>query len=165
MRSSLLLAALLLLAGGLRGQTPLRLDPGARVRVVAPSRDPARETGTVERVGRDSLVLARRDGERVAIPYPQIDTIQVSLGPDRRRGAWRGAGLGGVVGLGVGVIAGALGARDVSLGITEAALLGGVGGGVLGAGVGGGAGFLLARDRWQPYVLVHPAARPRRFRP
>lgn len=169
MRAPLLLLPLLCLAGGLRAQVaPLRLDPGARVRVVAPSRTPARETGTVQAMGPDSLVLVRVGGGRLAIPYREIDTVRVSLGPDRWRGARRGASLGALVGVGAGVIGGALGARNVSLGIGESALVGAAGAGVLGAGIGAGVGVLLAPERWRPYLLVHPetgAGVERGFRP
>lgn len=164
MRPTPTLAALLLCAAGPASAQRFEhwLEPGTRVRVTAPALGPSRPTGEVAALLPDTLVLARRGDDRLAIPNLRIDLIEVSQGLDRRRGAWKGAMLGALVGAGIGGIFGALGSQHLPTDVAASAGLGFVGGGLLGGGVGAGTGALFAPERWQPYRIEHDAA-PRRY--
>lgn len=165
MRRILVLAPLLCLAGELRAQSFSHwLEPGTRVRVTAPALQPPRVAGDVALLRPDTLVLAR-GGERLAIANARIDLIEISQGPDRRRGAWRGTIFGALVGAGLGATFGALGAQDLPTGVGASAALGFLGGGLVGAGLGAGAGAVFAPERWQGYRIEHPPAAERRARP
>lgn len=156
MRRTLLLAPLLLLGGELRAQSFAHwLEPGTRVRVTAPSLEPPRLAGDVALLRPDTLVLARR-GEQVRIANARIDLIEVSLGQDRRRGAWHGTLLGGLVGAGLGATFGALGAHRFPTGVGASAAIGFFGGGLVGGGLGAGVGAVFAPERWQGYRIDHP---------
>ncbi|MET0396665.1 MAG: hypothetical protein ABW277_07575 [Longimicrobiaceae bacterium] len=159
MRWILLLASSLCLASGeLRSQSFAHwLEPGTRVRVTAPALEPARVAGNVALLHPDTLVLERR-GRRLPIANARIDLIEVSRGLDRRRGAWRGTILGALVGAGLGVTFGALGAQDLPTGIGTSAALGFLGGGLVGGGLGAGVGAVFAPERWQGYRIEHPTA-------
>ncbi len=165
MRWILFLAPLLCLAGGLRAQSFTHwLEPGTRVRVTAPALEPSRVAGDVALLHPDTLVL-ERGGRRLPIANARIELIEVSQGLDRRRGAWRGSILGALVGAGLGVTFGALGAQDLPTGIGTSAALGFFGGGLVGGGLGAGVGAVLAPERWQGYRIEHPAANAGRSRP
>lgn len=158
MRWILVLAPFLCLAGELRAQSFAHwLEPGTRVRVTAPALEPSRVAGDVALLDPDTLVL-ERGGRRLAIANARIDLIEVSQGLDRRRGAWRGTILGALVGAGLGVTFGALGAQDLPTGVGTSAALGFFGGGLVGGGLGAGVGVVFAPERWQGYRIEHPAA-------
>ncbi len=159
MRSSLLLAPLLLsLAEELPAQSFTHwLDPGARVRVTTPRLIPRQVVGEVTSLLPDTLVLTRGDDERVAIPNLSIDLLEVSRGEDRSRGVRQGFFLGGLVGAGLGGILGALGAKELPMGIEASAAIGFLGGGLVGGGVGAGVGALFPPESWQAYRIEHPA--------
>lgn len=162
MRRILALLPLLCLADEARAQSFAHwLEPGTRVRVTAPALEPPRVAGDVALLGPDTLVLAR-GSERLSIANARIDLIEVSRGPDRRRGAWRGTIFGALVGAGLGVTFGALGAHDLPTGVGASAALGFLGGGLVGGGAGAGVGAVLAPERWQGYRIQHPPAAERR---
>lgn len=76
-------------------------DSGTRVRVIAPRYYLFQDTGTV--TGSDQFALdvnLEKDGEDVALPYPDIARLEVSRGMERMTlvGALGGAVLGALIG-------------------------------------------------------------------
>jgi hypothetical protein len=92
---SILVAALLLQIGYVPCAA-LDVAPGSRMRVEAPSMAEHRLTGTLMKVGVDSLVLMREDLRRLAVPLASLTKIEVHSG--KRTKAKFGAVLGLLVG-------------------------------------------------------------------
>jgi hypothetical protein len=161
MRATLFVpAALLCLAAPAGAQSFSHwLEPGTRIRVTAPSVLPSRTAGSLYALLPDTLVLARPDGDRVAVANHRIQRIELSLGRDREQGARRMGLLGAMVGAGLGATIGALTAKDLPTGIEASAGLGFLGGGLLGGGIGAAAGARFAPERWQAYRIDAAAAR------
>jgi hypothetical protein len=115
-------------------QTLVSLRPGTAVRV---SRDLSRVEGTVQRLTRHDMVLAGDQAEHT-LALGEVDTLWVS----RRGQAGKGALIGGLAGLGIGLIAGAIAAPEGSTDTPKGAnaLIGGgiglLGGAFLGLLVG-----------------------------
>jgi hypothetical protein len=106
MRVGILLACVVGALGGLprpaAGQAPhggsVELLPGARVRVSSPTA--GRVVGTLMRASDDSVRIGLVGGTSVDLPTASLSALEVSAGV--RRNGWRGAGIGLLVGAGVG---------------------------------------------------------------
>ncbi|HEX2188846.1 MAG TPA: hypothetical protein VHG51_08115 [Longimicrobiaceae bacterium] len=166
MKRTLALAAALTLgaSGVLRAQqAPPALAQGARVRIAAPalSQDPI--SGTVLSVDSGWVHLSSADpaAERW-LHLSMVESAELSLGKDRGRRAFRGSTWGAFLGVGAGVISGALLARNLPTGVGTSAAIGAVGVGLLGGGIGAGIGALTPRERWRPYRFTAAATAPPR---
>jgi hypothetical protein len=133
----------------------LGAQPGARVRVFQPDSATGSQAGTVVAVGQDGMTV-RRDhpGDSLAIGFARIDRLDLSRG---RHGH-------ALIGLGIGVVGGALvgGALGASSGNSNGyqifnkhddAILGAVLGGLAGAVVGPVIGALVRTERWRTVWL------------
>jgi hypothetical protein len=78
------------------------LPPGSRVRVTAPAT--GRVVGTLLSATADSVRLEVTDGSSLALSTTSLSALELSAGV--RRNAWRGAGIGLLVGAGVGGVVG-----------------------------------------------------------
>jgi hypothetical protein len=93
------LLALLLCAAPLLAQSPRVATLGDRVKVYAPSAGYKRITGQVVATTPDVLSLSVKGAEfEIPVARAQIDKLLLSVGSHRNIA--RGAGLGGVIGLG-----------------------------------------------------------------
>lgn len=119
----------------------LTMETGTQVRVETHAAPGERVVGRVLASTRDSLsVLPRRSAEVVTYHVPELLSLEVRGGRDRRRGALIGAG----VAAGIAVVFGGIDAARGELGVGE------VGGIAVGnALVGALAGALLAPKGWQ----------------
>ncbi|MEJ7813164.1 MAG: hypothetical protein WKG32_22330 [Gemmatimonadaceae bacterium] len=151
---SAILAALLLAgATGLAAQarTLPSLEPGARVRVTAPSLSRGLRVGTVAGVRGDSLDLkvAGRD-TTVTVSASELTRLEVSRG--QRRQGRKGMGMGLLIGAAGGAVLGYASGDDesgfIAFSAGEKAVLSGVVFGVLGTVIGGLAGLSSQTDRW-----------------
>lgn len=157
MRQIALFLGMFLLAplAHLAAQESLTLAPGARVRVSI--RQQGRQTGSLVALKADTLIVkAEKRTAPSAILLSSITKLEFSKG--HKRSAGKGAGLGFLIGAGVGVIAGTIAAQSYSGYDTEtdwywyqtAPVFGG-GCGILGALVGGFVG--ADAERWEPVPL------------
>lgn len=163
-RMRLLVAASLAAAGG---RTAVAQEPspeptlGQRIRIIAPAlgRDPI--VGILDSL-RDSAVVvdtAQRERRwffdpgpiltdsyrRVAIPFGDIRTVEVSRGRSRGKGAIRGAIIGGIVGA---LSWGFASTPQFNPGWTD--FKKGIGPGlVIGAPIGAAFGYLWGREKWR----------------
>ncbi len=130
------------------------LQPGTRVRVMAPSIAERPLIGTVALYpAPDTLALTRG----VAIPLVAIEQLEISRG---RKSHWiMGALMGAGIGAALGVSAGA--EETGELGAGPAMVIGGVGLGLLGLLVGGLVGNAIPAEpeRWEHYPLQPPVGR------
>jgi hypothetical protein len=78
------------------------LQPGAKVRITAPTAGVERFQGTVIATG-DTIDVARGDA-RVRVPAAAVTRLELSRGKGRLAGAGRGALWGGGIGLALGAI-------------------------------------------------------------
>lgn len=125
------------------------LPTGTRVRVLDRSGG-ERFTGTILRITRDTLGLAVGGGSAlVSLPTTRLASLEVSEGRERARSAWRGAGIGLVVGGLVGAVSMRGDGTPGDIGV----LVGFFAGGVLGAGSGTVIGAIAAPERWRPVSL------------
>jgi len=112
---SLALRAVFIIATALAASTPPRaiaqtardgaslvVAPGARVRVTTPAT--GRIVGTLVSATTDSLHIEVANGSSIAYPTVGISQIELSTGVQRR--GWKGAGIGLLVGAGVGGVIG-----------------------------------------------------------
>jgi hypothetical protein len=133
----------------------LGAQPGARVRVFQPDSATGAQAGTVVAVGQDGMAV-RRDhpGDSLAIGFARIDRLDLSRG---RHGH-------ALIGLGVGVVGGALvgGVLGASSGNSggyqvfnkhDDTILGAVVGGLVGAVIGPIIGALVRTERWHTVWL------------
>ena len=148
--AALALALAALAAPPAAAQAPV--DPGARVRVDAPTVD---GTFWVVAATRDTLVLQRDSaGPAHRVPVAAIRRLDVSRGrrpPLARfgRGLLIGAGIGAAVGVVSGLASGDDPQGFLSLTAEEKAVAGGVLAGVGGATIGGLVGVLGRGERWE----------------
>lgn len=155
-RLPLILIVAALAPAALAAQT---LQPGARVRVLAPSAADTLLTGTVVALDSASLLVAPAvDAEAVPIPLAGVERMEVSRGraPSTLAGAVVGTALGALVGYGLATLATDPEDCEFVCGAVEAvsAATGGTLGLVMGALVG--AGTPHGPERWHP-VPVPPA--------
>jgi hypothetical protein len=126
----------------------LALPVGTRVRVLDRTGG-APFTGSVLRITPDTLAIAVSDGRALLqLPTSRLSTLEVSEGRDRLGVAWKGAGIGVLVG----GIAGAASLRerdDYGL----ATLAGFFAGGLIGGGLGAVVGAIVAPERWTRLAL------------
>ena len=146
------------------------LPPGSRVRVTAPAM--GRVVGTLVRANEDSVRVELAGGASINLPTTKLSGLEVSGGV--RRNGWRGAGIGLLVGAGVG---GAIGlatyrraecydnpvegffcdivnrtSRSVTV-VSDAAMVG-TAGAIVGALIGH-----VGRESWVRVPLFRPSAR------
>ena len=100
------ITGLTLALAGLTMAAPLgaqvTLNPGAKVRIYAPSAGVERFQGTVITTG-DTIDIARGDA-RVRVPAAAVTRLELSRGRSRLAGAGRGALWGGGIGLVLGAV-------------------------------------------------------------
>jgi hypothetical protein len=99
----------------------------------------------------DSVFLVA-DGSITPLPRVEITSLQVSLGRDRRRGARKGALMGGVAGA---VLAGGALASQGDFGLLMSPFAA-LGGGLVGAGLGVPVGSALAPREWKDVPVRRP---------
>ena len=85
------------------------LAPGSRVRVTAPAT--GRLVGTLVSATADSVQVELTAGSSVTLPRTSLSALELSAGV--RRQGWRGAGIGLLVGAGVGGVIGLATYRSV----------------------------------------------------
>jgi len=144
--------------------------PGTAVRIVSPrfaTGAPVR--GTIRSWSADSVGF-QRDGDPAVLVLPASEVSSVEWPVSRRRQTAKG----GLIGLGIGAVVGAIAAGVSAESCTswcfftpeESALLGGTGGGALGAAIGAVAGSLTHRTTWErgqlgpPRIAVAPLISP-----
>jgi len=142
-------------AADLIAQQDMRVAPGARVRVTAPTVAEGIVVGTVASAHSDTLVLEVNEDSLLAIPLTTVTSLEVSEGQSSSAGS--GAVVGGLAGL----VAGALIASSIveeSSGSGFAAgdydgIVATVGGAVaglfVGAIVGAGIGSAIMTENWK----------------
>jgi hypothetical protein len=165
--------ALLAAAGGCvhRASTPagpppslLTLDDGVRIRVTAPAFAATPRIGHFIAVRGDTLSMWRDVSlDSLAVPLAAIRGVEMST--------WRGSYV--KRGVGIGLVAGALGGGLLSPGQVDTCsgycssygsrgrgrTLGFFVGGLVGAAAGAGIGYVTSRERWAPVSLPRAAAR------
>lgn len=151
------------------------LEPGTRIRLVAPSFGKEPLVGTVAAARADTIVLDTSDVwrenrlllpsaviadefRRVKLPVGEIDSVQVSRGHSRSLGMLQGAIKGGlIVGayLGLQAISGRRGAKwdDFASGFAS--------GLAVGATVGVPIGYVMGSERWRTVPMRKPFTGPR----
>ena len=92
-------------------------SPGSRVRVEAAGILAGHQTATILRRSADTLTLAIKGDDPVAVPLSRISSLETSLGVSRRRGMVRGAIIVGAFGVALHVLDGKFGS-DVCTSIT-----------------------------------------------
>ena len=158
------------------GAAPIMVfQPGARVRILADGYGRDRIVGTITAMTPDSIVLDTADvwaQQRVLNPAPiivdefrhmsldvaQVDSVEVSTGRSRLRGAVKGMLRGAIIGgLYVGFSA-MSGRRNPNFRM----FMGGFGQGVaLGGAIGAPVGSVFASERWSPVDFSRDAFRAR----
>lgn len=159
-RQPFLLAVFLMVPVCLPAQSPAdtaAVEPGVRLRVTLDSGALNRIIGVLVSQRPDSLWLRRgRSSPNLAVPRFRVIQLEVSRG---RQSYWRlGAGLGSLVGMGVGALI--VRSKTYQLGDNTPAVqfLASVG---IGALIGGIIGTAIRPDRWQ----VVPRGGPEPHRP
>ena len=130
------------------------LQPGARVRIVAPGIVAGRYVGTVLTRTGDTLSLGSPNAVPLRLPLDRLTSVEISRGKSRSAGALRGIVWGAPIGLGLGVLS--LGLADECVTCTdepsdaEAVALYTLGGVLWGAGIGA----IIGRERWERFHLA-----------
>lgn len=160
---------------GLPGQDLRDLERGDRVRVT-PSDGPSLKGSFLGLGPRGLSLLDSSEGENT-IPISSLRVLEISAGPNRKKGALIGGGVGLVAGmlLGAATSGDCYGACDDPYGVggddlveATATGLGAIMGGVIFGGIGAGAGaFFFAPERWVTIELdsagrITPMVRLRR---
>lgn len=149
---TLLVALLIFCTASLNAQAgdTVEISLGSRVRLSGPAVPFGRMAGTVVGQRGDTLLLSR-DGEvPSAIPFSEVEGVEVRRGWDRARYARRGA-LGAaplLVGLYLAESADSRGGIQAER-VLSVAGMGAVGGGI--------AGWILAPERWEPLPAPPPS--------
>jgi hypothetical protein len=151
MRPATLLAAILASATSSRiaAQEIVRLEPGQRVRVTAPTISSTQIVGAFAHMAADTLVV-ETDGRAWHFPRASLTRVDVNRG--QKSNAGRGALFGFLIGAGIGAVAlgsSSLCAETLEVPAGRCALIGAGGGGVGGLLLGTIAGALIKTDRWQ----------------
>ncbi len=132
----------------------LEVQPGARVRVLAPGALAGRLTGIVIARTADSLTISRANASPLAIPMSRLTSVELSRGKSHAAGALKGL----VIGAGVGLVLGltpipepTCTSRGCDPELTRGEFLGSM---ILGSGgVGAGIGAIVGSERWDRYQL------------
>jgi len=131
------------------------LQPGARVRVIAPGIVAGRYVGTILTRSGDTLQLGGPNAAPVNVPVNRITSLEISRGKSRLHGAGRGVLWGTPIGLVVGLASANsledctdFGCGDASSGERGAYVLASTLGGAL---WGAGIGALVGRERWEHF--------------
>lgn len=156
--------ALLLPLAPAAGQVA-ELQPGARIRVRAPTVVAGRVDGTVIARSADSVTMTVPGGPSLRLPIAAITAAEVSRGRSRRDGAMKGLAWGTGIGAALGLLS-ELGGEECpddrcddgySTGEYLAASL------VSGAALGAGIGAIVGAEHWQRLQLpARLALRPGR---
>jgi hypothetical protein len=135
-------------------------QPGARVRIQAPGAVAGRIVATLVRRSGDTLTLTSDGGATFDLPLARVSSLEVSLGKPRRRGAIRGALIGGPAGLIVRALTNtehqSCGSRNCALQNDYVLVRKGASPGqlaastVVGAALGAGIGAWISREAWTP---------------
>lgn len=131
---------------------PAPFDEGARVRVTLRAEDFPRVTGEFVQMDWRSLVISGEETGPLSRSWSSVRLLEVSRGRTRGGAAWKGATLGAFVGMGLGIISGALVSRYLPTETEASILLGGMGVGLVGSGIGAGVGAVVAPERWHPVI-------------
>jgi hypothetical protein len=146
-------------------QADLTLTPGARVRVShADCCYASPQVGWLESVSADSVVLAAEmsAGRAVRLALPRGTVRSLEVGYRSGSHAWRGAGIGALVGAATGVTAVLIGVNcadddEYCPGIKQGLVIAGAGVFALaGTMLGGVIGSSVRREKWLPVAV--PAA-------
>ena len=132
----------------------LEVQPGARVRVLAPGALAGRLTGIVIARSPDSLTITRTNAPPLAIPIARLTSVELSRGKSHAAGALRGL----VIGAGIGLVLGltpipepTCTTRGCDPKPTRGEFMGTM---LLGAGgLGAGIGAIVGREHWDGYQL------------
>ena len=166
-RLPIAMASVLLMAGAsLRGDDAGTIAPGTRLRVFAPTLGRQPLVGVLQSFGADELILAAGGPPRVVVVPRQAVTRVDRSGGRHSRGRWtaRGAGLGLLAGVAIGLASGAC-ADDLTALFTFGTCdrgLKAVLGGILGTPTGALIGFAMPPgERWErvPLNQVRSAVR------
>jgi hypothetical protein len=137
---------------------------GTRVRVRAAGIFGSRQTGTVIRRSGDTLTLAIKGDEHVAVPLARMSSLETSTGISRGRGAVRGAIIVGAIAASVVILDGEFGSTLCGItpatmcdnavsrkkGVSASALTSGL---AFGVGLGAFAGSFWPIESWQSVAL------------
>jgi hypothetical protein len=144
----------LMVATAVPAGAQVMLQPGAKVRITAPTAGVQRFQGTIIATG-DTLDVARGDA-RIRVPAAAVTRLELSRGKSRLAGAGRGALWGAGIGLGIGAIT--MSRRDEYAGCDDGALFVDCdpysSGEWLAINAGGGAiwgvliGAIVGKERW-----------------
>lgn len=134
------------------------LQPGARVRVVAPGIVANRYVGTVLSRRGDTLQLGGPNAAPVFVPLDRVTSLEISRGRSRLSGAGRGVVWGAPIGLAFGVATATsledctdFGCRDATSGERGAYVFASL---LAGATWGAGIGALVGRERWERFDVA-----------
>ena len=132
----------------------LEVQPGARVRVLAPGALAGRLTGIVIARTADSLTITRTNASPLAIPMSRLTSVELSRGKSHAAGALKGLVIGAAVGLVMGLTPipePTCTSRGCDPELTRGEFMGST---ILGAGsLGAGIGAIVGRERWDRYQL------------
>jgi hypothetical protein len=139
----------------------VELQPGAKVRIVAPGIVAGRYVGTVLARTDDTLTLGSQNALPIKVAASKIQSLEISHGKSRGDGAIRGMIWGTPIGLVLGLLL-----MDADEGCprcqppqgptSDAAAL--ATGAVAGILWGAGIGALVGRERWDDFDLQHRTA-------
>ena len=142
---------------------PDEIQPGARVRIIAPGIVAGRYVGTVLSRSGDTLTVGSPNGLPFALPSSRITSLEISRGKSRSDGAKRGMKWGAPIGLVMGLLT--VGFADDCYGCsnrTDNAWGSGIAwvglNAVSGALWGAGIGALIGRERWEGFDLPRHAS-------
>lgn len=128
------------------------VQPGSRVRVVAPGMLAGRYVATVITRTADSLVLAAPNTVPIRLPLAAITSIEISRGSSRWLGAQRGMAIGTPIGLGLGLLLAAAAADCHNCSAAASNRGAWFANGLLsGVFYGAAIGALVGRERWEPF--------------
>jgi len=160
---TLVLAAIVLIPfRGASAQT-LQPRPGDRVRITATSVGLTNQVARVQSVRNDTLILRLRGDETQTVPLAAVSHLELST--RRTRHTLQGAGIGGLVGAGIGLVGGYASGDDdpnqfMAMSAGGKAALGAMVLGVAGLAIGSVVGALHVTDQWTSLPLGDTRAAP-----
>ncbi|MEJ7760798.1 MAG: hypothetical protein WKF55_14540 [Gemmatimonadaceae bacterium] len=126
------------------------LSVGTRVRISAPEILPRRFIGAVSELDQASLKIAeQKTGDQIVVPFSALKSVELSTGRSRGSGAWRGAVIGLLAGVGLGVACVSIcdTGNDANLAPAAGLLFGPPAGAVLGA--------IIGKESWQKVSILN----------